>query len=158
MKLTRSAAIALSVTALAAIGAPLAAQAAATHGSATLAQPAATTSVAVYDCGNKPVVKPTTFVFTCDSTGYLTKLTWNSWTAPTATATGVLYTDNCVPNCASGGWSHQNVDVLLWRSEPVKGQSGKRGYTEMTFLWPNHAIGSANTETRAAPGAFPGES
>ena len=156
MKLTRAAAIALSVTAFAALGAPLAAEAATTHPAAPHPQPAA--SFAVYDCGNKPVVKPTTFVFTCDSTGYLTKLTWNSWTAPTATATGVLYTDNCVPNCASGGWSHQNVDVLLWRSEPVKGQSGKRGYTEMTFLWPNHAIGSANTETRAAPGAFPGES
>jgi hypothetical protein len=158
MKLTRSAAIALSVTALAAVGAPLAAQAATTHEAAAHAQPAVTTSVAVYDCGNKPAVEPKTFVFTCDSSGYLTKLTWNSWNAPTATGTGVLYTDNCVPNCASGQWSHQNVDVVLWRSEAVKGQSGKRGYTEMTILWPNHTIRSRNTETLVPPGTFAGES
>jgi hypothetical protein len=48
--------------------------------------------------------------------------------------------------------------VVLWRSEAVKGQAGKRGYTEMTILWPNHAIGSSNTETLVPPGAFPGES
>jgi hypothetical protein len=162
MKLTRSAAIALSVTALAAVGAPLAAQAATTHGAAAHAQPAVTTSVttsvAVYDCGNKPAVEPKTFVFTCDSTGYLTKLAWSSWNASTATATGVLYTDNCEPNCASGKWSHQNVDVVLWRSEAVKGQPGKRGYTEMTFLFPGDSIRSHNTETLVPPGVFRGES
>jgi hypothetical protein len=163
MKLTRSAAIALSVTALAAIGAPLAAHAATahaaeSHAAESHAQPAAVTSLAVYNCGNKPVVKPKTFVFTCDSSGYLTKLTWTSWNALTATAAGVLYTENCKPNCASGTWSHQNVDVVLWRSEAVKGQPGKRGYTEMTFLWPNHPIRSSNTETFVAPGEFPGES
>jgi hypothetical protein len=157
MKLTRSATIALSVTALA-VGAPLAAKAATTHAAAPQAQPAAATSFAVYNCGNKPVVKPSTFVFTCDSTGYLTKLKWSSWTSATATATGVLYTDNCKPNCASGKFSHQNVDVVLWRSEAVKGQPGKRGYTEMSFLFPNHPVGSSNTETVVAPGEFPGES
>jgi hypothetical protein len=57
MKLTRSAAIALSVTALAAADAPLAAQAATTHGAAPRraapqANHAVATSVAVYNCGN----------------------------------------------------------------------------------------------------------
>ena len=70
----------------------------------------------------------------------------------------VLYTDNCEPNCASGKWTHQNVDVVLWRSEGVKGQPGKRGYTEMTVLWPNHSLRSRNTETVVPPGVFPGES
>ena len=158
MKLTRSAAIALSVTALAAVGAPLAAEAATTHAAAPQANHAAATSAAVYDCGNKPLVEPHTFVFACDSSGYLTKLQWSSWNAVTATATGVLYVDNCEPNCASGKWSHQNMDVVLWRSEAVKGHPGKRGYTEMTFLFPNHSIGSQNTETRVPPGVFPGES
>jgi len=158
MKLTRSTVIALCVTALA-VGTPLAAEAAATHPAAPQAQrAAASTSYAVYDCGNKPLVEPSTFVFTCDSSGYLTKLQWSSWSRAIAAATGVLYTDNCEPNCASGKWSHQNVDVVLWRSEEVKGQPGKRGYTEMTVLWPNHPIRSRNTETVVPPGAFPGES
>jgi hypothetical protein len=158
MKLTRSA-IALSAVALAAaVGTPLAAQAATTHGAAPQVQAAAITSTAVYDCGNKPLVEPATFVFTCDSSGYLTKLKWNSWNAVTATATGVFYTDNCKPSCANGKWTHQNVDVVLWRSEAVKGQPGKRGYTELTVLFPNHSTRSGNTETLGAPGAFPGES
>jgi hypothetical protein len=158
MKLTRTAALALSVTALAAVAAPLAAQAATTHPAAPRAEAAAAASYAVYNCGNKAVVEPKTFVFTCDSSGYLTKLAWSSWNASTATATGVLYTDNCKPNCASGKWSHQNVDVVLWRSEAVKGQAGKRGYTEITALYPNHSVASQNTVTFGAPGAFPGES
>jgi hypothetical protein len=158
MRLTRSAAIALSVTALAAAGPPLAAHAATARVAAPQAQPAVTTSVAVYNCGNKPVVEPKSFVFTCDSSGYFSQLAWSSWNATTATAAGVLYTDKCEPNCASGKWSQQNVDLVLWRSEAVKGQSGKRGYTEMTILWPNHPIRSRNTETLVAPGVFPGES
>jgi hypothetical protein len=112
----------------------------------------------VYNCGNKPLVEPHTFVFTCDSTGYLAKLRWSTWNTPMATATGVLHSDNCKPNCASGTWSHQNVDVVLWRSEAVKGHPGKRGYTEMTFLFPGHSIRSHNTETLVPPGVFPGES
>jgi hypothetical protein len=158
MKLTRSAAIALAATALAAVGTPLAAHAATAHAAAPQARPAAAASFAVYNCANKPVVEPKTFVFTCDSTGYLTSLKWTSWTSATATATGVLYTDNCKPNCARGKFSHSNVDVVLWRSEAVKGQSGKRGYTEITALLPNHSTASGNTETFAAPGRFAGES
>jgi hypothetical protein len=159
MKLTRSAAIALSAAALAvAVGTPLAAQAATTHAAAPQVQPAATTSPAVYDCGNKPLAEPKTFVFTCDSSGYLTTLKWTSWNAVTATATGVLNSDNCKPSCANGKWTHQNVDVVLWRSEAVKGHPGQRGYTEMTVLFPNHSTRGGNTETLAAPGAFPGES
>jgi hypothetical protein len=153
MKLARPGAIALSVIALAAASGPAIAKAATPQ-----APRAATTSVAVYDCGNKPLIEPHTFVFTCDSTGSLTKLQWSAWNSTMATATGVLNTDNCVPNCASGKWTHQQADVILWRSAAVKGYPGKRGYTEMTFLLPGGAINSHDTETRTPPGKFPGES
>jgi len=152
MKMTRPAAIALSATALTAVAVPMVAKA------ATREVPgAAATSVAVYDCGNTPLVEPRTFVFACDGTGSLTKLRWSAWNGTMATATGVLNTDNCVPNCASGRWSRQTADVVLWRSEAVKGHPGKRGFTEMTFLLPGHAVNSHNTETRTPPGVFPGE-
>ena len=68
----------------------------------------------------------------------------------------MLYSDNCKPNCAGGKWSHQNVNVVLWRSEAVKGHPGKRGYTEMTFLFPGHSIRSHNTDTLVPPGVFLG--
>jgi hypothetical protein len=154
MKLSRKAAVSLSAAAAAVVCTPLAAHALTMQDAAS----SGAASFAVYNCANKPVVEPKTFAFTCDSSGYLAKLTWSSWTSATATATGVLYTDNCKPNCASGKWSHQNVDVVLWRSEAVKGQSGKRGYTEITALFPNHSVQSQNTVTFTAPGAFPGES
>ena len=114
-------------------------------------------SVAVYDCANKPQVRPGTFDLFCDGSGSFTKLHWSVWNASTATATGVLYVDNCEPNCAQGKWSHQDVDLIFWRSEPVKGHPGKRGYSQMTVLYPYHAIGNHSTFTQVPPGLFPGE-
>jgi hypothetical protein len=63
MKLTRSTATAWRISALA-VGTPLAAEAATTHPAAAPAAQAAAASFAVYDCGNKPLVEPGTFVFT----------------------------------------------------------------------------------------------
>jgi hypothetical protein len=157
MRLTRSAIIALSAAALAvgalAAGAPLAAHAATGHQAAPETAP----SVAVYDCANQPQVRPRTFDLFCDGSGAFTGLTWSAWNASTATATGALYLDNCVPNCAQGKWTHRTVDLIFWRSEPVKGHPGRRGYSQMTVLYPGAPIGSHNTFTQAPPGAFPGE-
>jgi hypothetical protein len=174
MKLTRIAAIVLPTAALVAVGAPFAAHAATQHTATqhTAAQRAATThpataahltksaaapSVAVYDCTNKPQVRPGTFYFFCDGSGYFANLKWSSWNAAMATATGVEYTDNCEPNCAAGKFSHQNVDVIFWRSEPVAHHADERGYTQMTVLSPNAKIGNHNTYTSSPPGVFPGE-
>ena len=112
-------------------------------------------SVAVYDCLNQPQVRPTSFDVACDGSFELGHLSWTSWNISMATATGVEYVDNCTPNCASGTWSHQNVDVIFWRSLPVAHQSGKFGYSKMTLLLPNQRGGS--TDTQAPPGEFPGE-
>jgi hypothetical protein len=158
MRLTRFAAIALSATALAAVSAPFAAHASTvqegTHETRASAEP----SVAVYDCQNQPQVRPGTFYFFCDGSGAFTGLRWSTWNASVATATGVQYVDNCEPNCAHGKWSHRTVDLIFWRSEPVKGHPGERGYSQMTVLYPGQAIGSHNTYTSAPPGLFPGES
>ena len=174
MKLTRLAAIVIPAAALVAVGVPLAAHAATTHAThathatqathathashATQATKAASTpSVAVYNCVNKPQVRPKTFYIFCDSSGYLANLTWSTWNSTMATATGVEYVDNCEPNCAQGHFSHQAVNVILWRSKVVKGHSNERGYTQITFLYPNAKVGSHNTYTQAPPGVFPGE-
>jgi hypothetical protein len=154
MRLTRFAAIALSATALVTVSAPFAAHAATAHDTT---QASAAPSVAVYDCANKPQVRPGTFDLFCDGSGSFTKLHWSVWNTSTATATGVLYVDNCEPNCAQGKWSHQDVDLIFWRSEPVKGHPGKRGYSQMTVLYPYHAIGNHSTYTQVPPGVFPGE-
>jgi hypothetical protein len=157
MTLTRLAAIAVPAAVLAAaVSVPFAAHAATTHPTATTKHDS-TPAVAVYDCANQPQVRPGTFDIFCDGSGAITKLTWSSWSTAMAAATGVEYVDNCEPNCAQGKWSHQDVDVVFWRSKPVKGHPGEYGYTEMTTLFPNEAAGSHNPYTQTPPGEFPGE-
>jgi hypothetical protein len=157
MRVTRFAAIALSATALAAVSAPFAAHAATVHEAAHETHASPAPSVAVYDCLNQPQVRPRTFDLFCDGSGSFTGLRWNTWNASMATATGVLYLDNCEPDCAQGRWTHQTVDLIFWRSEPVKGHPGERGYSQMTVLYPGQPIGGHNTYTGAPPGLFPGE-
>jgi hypothetical protein len=156
MKLTRLAAIALPAAALVAAGVPFAAHAATTQPAKTT-KAAAAPSVAVYNCINKPQVRPGTFYVFCDGSGYFASLKWSSWNATMATATGVEYVDNCEPNCAAGHFSHQAVDLILWRSEPVAHHAGERGYSQMTVLYPNAKVSSHNSYTQAPPGVFPGE-
>ena len=161
MRLTRFAAIALPAMALAAVSVPFAAHAATTHAASHAAshevRASVAASVAVYDCSNQPQVRPSTFDFFCDGSGSFTKLRWSTWNASIAAGTGVEYVDNCSPNCAQGTWSHRTVDLILWRSEPVKGHPGERGYTQMTTLYPGHPVDGHNTYTQTPPGVFPGE-
>jgi len=157
MRLPRFAVIALSATALVAVSAPFAAHAATAQGAARETRASAVPSVGVYDCLNKPEVRPGTFDLFCDGSGYFTRLRWSTWNPSTAAATGRLYVDNCEPNCAQGTWSHRTVDLIFWRSLPVKGHPGERGYSQMTVLYPGQPVGSRNTFTQAPPGLFPGE-
>lgn len=120
---------------------------------AATAQPAAKTpaaKIAVYDCANKPQVRPSEFDIFCDGSAALAKMSWSNWNTTEATGTGVFYVDNCVPNCAQGKWSHQNVIVVLWRGKPVAHHPGKLGYSKMTLLYP----GSGRTQTMTPPGAY----
>jgi hypothetical protein len=157
MRLPRFAVIALSAVALAAVSVPFAAHAATAHQTSNQMHASAAPSVAVYDCQNQPQVRPGTFDLFCDGSGSFTTLRWSSWTASMATATGVLYLDNCQPDCAHGRWSHRTVDLIFWRSEPVKGHPGERGYSQLTVLYPGKPLGRDNTYTGAPPGLFPGE-
>jgi hypothetical protein len=162
MRLTRFAVIALSASALVAVSAPFAAHAATAQHAAHETLAAAAPSVAVYDCSNRPQVRPGTYYQFCDGSGYFTKLRWSTWNASMAAATGVQYINNCEPNCAAGKFSHRTVDLIFWRSLPVKGHPGKRGYTQMTVLYPGARtpgvpVSSSNTYSQSPPGAFPGE-
>ena len=157
MKLTRSialpvAAAALTTAAVVAGGLTMTANAHAATGrtTATRAVPAPAPAISVYDCANKPVVRPKEFDIFCDGSGSLTKLAWTNWNGTEATGTGVEYIDNCVPDCAQGKWQHENVIVVLWRGEPVAHHRGQRAYSKMTLLYPV----SGRTQTLTPPGAY----
>jgi hypothetical protein len=153
VKMSRFAVIAVPAAAVVAL--PFAAPAFAASGAT--GHPATThkqaSNVAVYDCANQPQVRPSEFDIFCDGSGAIIHLSWSGWNTSMATATGVEYVDNCVPNCAAGKFSHQNVDLIFWDSKPVKGHAGKYGYTKMTTLFPS----SGKTYTQTPPGEFPGE-
>jgi hypothetical protein len=162
MKLTRIAAIALpaaaavtAAVAVAAVSGPLAvsANAGTTHNAGTRHPAAQPPKVAVYDCANKPVVRPKVFDIFCDGSDALVKLNWTSWNGSEATGTGTQYIDNCTPNCARGKWTHENVVVVLWRGQPAahhKGHKGQQAYTKMTLLYP----AAGKTSTITPPGAY----
>jgi hypothetical protein len=44
---------------------------------------------------------------------YVKHMTWTSWTASQATGKGVVYANNCTPDCASGHFRHDRATVEL---------------------------------------------
>jgi hypothetical protein len=151
MKLTRLAAIAApAVAGLAAAGGLATTSLTANAAPAAHAKPAATPKIAVYDCANRPSVRPSEFDMTCDGSAALTKMHWSDWNTTEATGTGVFWVNNCTPNCAQGHWSHSNVIVVLWRAEPVAHHRGDYAYSKMTLLTPSNG----RTVTLTPPGAF----
>jgi serine/threonine protein kinase len=77
----------------------------------------------VYDCQGNPQIKPTSYILGCgDGNGSLSSLTWSSWTANSAQATGVLAANNCQPNCAQGTFSYTPATVTL--TNPALGANG----------------------------------
>ena len=89
MRLSRSA-IALSAAALVvAVSAPFAAHAATAQDAAHQPHASAAPSVAVYDCSNRPEVRPGMFDLFCDGSGYFIRLRWGTWNASMAAAAGL---------------------------------------------------------------------
>jgi hypothetical protein len=125
-----------------------------TANAATKAAKPRTSAVAVYDCQNKPVVRPRTFALACDGSDDLTKLHWVNWASTFASATATQDVDTCLPNCAQGKWEHLSAIVILWHSVPVSHGRGKRAYSKITVLYPNAQHASQQSWTGVPPGAY----
>ena len=68
----------------------------------------------VAQCTGKPVVEPADFQLDCAHHGeMLEKLTWMSWGASTAVATGVLSENTCEPSCADGRFQSYSAVVTV---------------------------------------------
>lgn len=69
-----------------------------------------------------PVVRPRSIVLACaDANAYLTGLRWTTWTAATATGSGVLHENDCKPYCAAGHFHARAATVALSRPRRCKG-------------------------------------
>jgi hypothetical protein len=66
-------------------------------------------------CSGTPEFEPSTLHW-CSSlcSSYLQRITWTSWTATSATGTGVYMTNDGVPDCMQGTWTaHPGYSVTL---------------------------------------------
>lgn len=75
----------------------------------------------VSNCGELSV-KPTGIVLSCaDANTALEKLTWKSWGASKARATGTFSENDCSPTCAAGMFHRYKAVVTLSDPKTVKG-------------------------------------
>ncbi len=88
------------------------------------------------DCQGQPQVRPGNFTLACaDGNDYLTRLSWTSWTAGRARATGVQEVNDCDPYCAAGHFHGYPVAVIFRGSASVPGQPGRERYTKVTVRY-----------------------
>lgn len=98
--------------------------------------PPVASSTVLFDCLDKARVEPASIILTCaDGNSYLAHLSWRSWTAQQAVATGVHELNDCTPYCAAGKFHPYPVVVTFWRSEPATGHTGERAFTEITVRY-----------------------
>jgi hypothetical protein len=90
----------------------------------------------VFDCLNRPVVEPSSYVLTCaDNGSFLYHLKWTSWKGARATATGVHELNDCTPNCAEGTFHKYPAVITFWRPEPLAGHPGEKYFTRITVCY-----------------------
>ena len=102
----------------------------------TRTPPPVASSTVLFDCLDKARVEPASIILTCaDGNSYLAHLSWRSWTAQQAVATGVHELNDCTPYCAVGKFHPYPVVVTFWRSEPATGHTGERAFTKITVRY-----------------------
>src|SRR5487761_504800 len=93
-------------------------------------------SAVLFNCEQQAQVRPPDFILTCaDAGSVLAQLSWSSWTAEQATATGVHQLNDCTPNCAEGKFLDYPAVITFWRSEPAPGHPGERYFTRITVRY-----------------------
>jgi hypothetical protein len=102
-------------------------------GAADPAPPAtADTGIEVYANCQSPSFEPTAFRVTCGDAGWtLADLVWASWTSTSATATGVLVYNDCIPYCADGHF-HRVPGTTVVLTDPRPSADGQLVFTRLT--------------------------
>jgi hypothetical protein len=73
-----------------------------------------TQSTVLFDCGGSAHVEPASLVLACGDAGLeLARLHWQGWGDASATASGTLIAQTCIPNCVSSGTKSYRVAVTV---------------------------------------------
>ena len=95
------------------------------------------------DCQASAVVTPSSYVLACADGGIsLQGLTWSSWDAATANASGQISINDCTPNCADGTFRSYPATASVTGLVPYG--SGYR-YTSLTVSSPGTAKFASDT-------------
>jgi hypothetical protein len=87
---------------------------------APLTRPADATPGVINDCnlalpeGAASQIEPTSISFACaDGGSGVQDLVWTSWTESSATGTGVIWQNHCIPDCAAGTFGYYPASITL---------------------------------------------
>jgi len=93
--------------------------------------------------------EPSQITASADGAAYVKNLTWAGWGAATATGTGTMEADNCVPNCAEGHDTAYPATVTL--TDPVAYGDGQQAYSAMAISVPSAPSRSETFSSRLVP-------
>jgi hypothetical protein len=100
--------------------------------------PSSPAQLPVLAAGSYTGMKPAEIDFSGDSTNVVTKISWTSWTATTASGSGTSDIDSCNPNCAQAPPSLVPTTITL--TDPVNGKFTKmieaRNGSSKTYTYP----------------------
>lgn len=115
------------------------------------AQAAASVPVVV-NCSMKTQVRPGSFTLACaDGNAYVGSLSWTTWGASSALASGTSSFNDCTPNCLSGHSHTFPALVVLWGVQPLPGHAGVQYYTEMTIIYTGNRSYTADGKKYTVP-------
>jgi hypothetical protein len=97
-----------------------------------------------WNCSSPGRVKPTRIVLACgDGNAVAQNLTWSKWNATSASGTGVLRQNNCVPDCAEGTFHLFTARFVLSETVTV---AGRRYFTSIKVRFVGAEPGGRRTE------------
>lgn len=93
-------------------------------------------------CG-PALIRPSVLAVSCDGTGILEKMKWSAWTSSYAQGAGVLRSQACTPDCASGKVTYYNVSVRF--DTPYHSDKNGWLWNRVTLDFPDGGPNGRNT-------------
>ncbi len=93
----------------------------------------------VVTCQGELKTEPSQIIVSGDGSAFITGLVWTGWGLPSATGSGTLKLDNCIPNCAQGTFTPYQVTVVLSDLTPY---GGRAAYATMLVAAPGSPYGT----------------
>ncbi len=94
----------------------------------------------VVTCQGELKSQPATILLSGDGSLFVADVAWTGWGSEGATGHGTLKIDNCVPNCAQGGFKDYEATIVVDDLTPYGG--GKQAYDTMNVDAPGTPFGS----------------